>query len=59
MKYRVNLLDYHTEEIVRTSRQSFDSYDEAEYWGKEQCSMFPEEITYEVTNEDGTEVQHD
>lgn len=56
MKYKVNLLDYHTEEIVRTSKQSFSSYEEAECWGKEECNMFPEEITYEVTNEDGTEV---
>ena len=56
MKYKVNLLDYHTEEIVRTSRQSFSSYEEAECWGKEECNMFPEEITYEVTNDDGTEV---
>lgn len=56
MKYKVNLLDYFTEEIVRTSKQSFDSYEEAECWGKEECNRFPNEITYEVTNEDGTEV---
>lgn len=54
--YKVNLLDYFTEEIVRSSKQSFNSYEEAECWGKEQCSQFPNEITYEVVNEDGTEV---
>lgn len=50
--YKVNLLDLHTEEIVRTSRQSFDSYEEAECWGKEECNQFPMEISFEVTEND-------
>ena len=55
-KYKVNLLDYFTEEIVRTSKQSFDFYEDAECWGKEECNKFPNEITFDVTNEDGSEV---